>query len=322
MFFGSKKDALLAIDLATDAVRVLDVRLRAPEPIIQAYASQSIEAGPVTSLPERHLEALRSLLNNNRFSTKNVFAAMPSALVVTRSVALDAQKNQSDEEQVRYTLNNCLPFDAKDLMFDYWQTSPPQNGNRTRDVLVVATQASVVQRYLTGFEKLGLDCSHMDVAPCALATLIKRTASQPENMIGVVALSETGGFFSVVENNKVLFWRPFDLPASAANKSNAGIHNSLDRVGDEISKCVSHMVGSMHLDNMNELQLFGTGADNMVVAEYLKNRFHMPVRNPSPFDALSNNACPPAIREALGNAAASHYCTAVGLAMQGAAAHG
>lgn len=90
----------------------------------------------------------------------------------------------------------------------------------------------------------------------------------------------------------------------------AGVQGNLDRVGDEISKCVSHMVGAVHIDHLSELQIYGHGADDMVVTEYLKNRFHLNVRNPSPFEALNAPA------DTASTKAATHYCTAVGLAVQ------
>ncbi len=184
-----------------------------------------------------------------------------------------------------------------DLIFDFWPVADPRAGTRTRETLVVATQATVVQHYLTGLEKLGLTCGHLDVAPCAMATLIARAAGNTEAMAGTVVIGETTGYFAIVEREKVLFWRPFDVPA-AAQKVISSVQAGLDRVGDEISKCVSHMVGSMHLDNLSELLIYGHGSDDAVFTDYLKNRFHLPVRSPSPFDALSADVLSPELRSA------------------------
>jgi Tfp pilus assembly PilM family ATPase len=322
--FKNKADTALAIDLAMDAVRVLDVRFRRGLPQVSAFASQSLAPvnGPgLDTLPERHLAALASLLATHRLKTRRCLVSMPTSLVVTRAIAIDDAKPQPADEQVRWTLQNCLPFDPRDLIFDFWPVAEPQANARTREVLVVATQASVVQRYLAGFEKLGLTCSHIDVAPCALASLVARTVSG-EGMVGTVALGETAGYFAIVEGHKVLFWRPFELPSGQKAVSAAKV--GLDRVGDEISKCVSHMVGKMQVNPLTELLVFGHGSADPTFTDYLKNRFHLNVRAPSPFESLPEDAMSSDLRQAVQPDVATHFAAAIGLAMQpaGVSIHG
>ncbi|HUO07366.1 MAG TPA: pilus assembly protein PilM [Phycisphaerae bacterium] len=314
------KDSILAIDLSRDAVRVLDVRQKKSGPRVQAFATQTVEAGTNETLPDRHLRALGSLIDTHRLKSKRCVSALPTSLVISRSVAIDPSKPQSPEEQIRWTLQNCLPFDPKDLAFDFWPVGEPKPNARTRDVLVVAVQASVVQRYLQGFEKLGLTCEHLDVAPCAVASLLIRQSSFAEGTICTVAIAENTGYFAVVENKQLLFWRPFEISNAAQKYSSSG----LDRVGDEISKCVSHMVGTMQLDNLSELLLFGNGAEDEKFAEYLTSRFHIPVRAPSPFDALTADSMAPEVRAAVQPNVATHFAAAVGLALQpqGVSIHG
>ncbi len=306
-------DSLLAIDLANDAVRVLDVRLKRSQAHVEGFATQSVAAGTPESLPERHLEALAELISTNRFKSRKCVAAMPTTLVTTRAVAIDPNKTQPADEQVRWTLQNCLPFDPRDLIFDYWPAGNTAANARTRDMLVVAMQGTVVKRYLAGLERQKLTCVHLDVAPCAVASLISRLATASDAVVGTVTLTDTGGYFAIVERQRVLFWRPFEFPPV---KPGASREASMDRIGDEISKCVSHMVGSMQVDHMAELLTFGQGTEDSTFADYLQDRFHMPVRSPSPFDGFSPEAMPLELRSAVQPAAASHYAAAVGLAMQ------
>src|SRR5262249_25447824 len=148
---------------------------------------------------------------------------------------IDPAKPQSTEEQIRVTLQNIMSNDSRDLIFDYWPISDAAPQNRASEVLVVATQGSVVNRYLKGFTALGLNCTHLDVGPCALASLVV-SLQKNDAMVGTVALAEGLGYFAVVEKQRVLFWRPFELGTGKPAQTN------LNRVGDEISKCVSHMV--------------------------------------------------------------------------------
>jgi len=308
MLFNGK-DSTLAVDLGPDAVRVVSVQTRRGQPHVAAFAEQSLADGNAANLPDRHLDALASVLSANGIKTRRVVAAMPTTSIVTRTVQIDTGKSMSPEEQIQYTLQNCLP-DAKDLAFDYWRVSPPRPNEKAFDVLVVATQASLVERYLQGFEKLQLSCAHMDVAPCAIAALIARTTTNPDSPVGTIALSPGTGFFAIIDKGQVLFWRPFDT--SAISKSGATTPQ-LERMGEEISKCVSHMVGAMGGDNLGELLIFGRNSGDAAIGDYLKNRFNLNVRAPSPFDAFASGANSSG---AIEQPAATNYCTAVGLALQ------
>jgi hypothetical protein len=314
------KDKLLAIDLAPDAVRLVDVVMRRGAPAVSAVVAAELDPGPADTLPERHLAALEKLVAAHKLRTRQCVATVPSNLVVTRSMTIDASKGQPAEEQIRATLQNTLSYDVREMIFDFWPVADAKGGARTHDVLVVAIQGAVVRRYLNGLGKLKLECAHLDVAPCALASLIARLMPAHESMVGALALTDSLGYFAVVDRQRVLFWRPFELQAAGR----AGGQGNLERIGDEISKCVSHMVGSLQFEGMTEILAFGAAAHDASFGAYLMNRFNLQVRAPSPFDSLPGDALPADLRGALPPAAATQYAAAVGLAYQtsGGASYG
>jgi Tfp pilus assembly PilM family ATPase len=307
----------LAIDLAPDAVRVLDVSFRRGAPVVSTVVCASVPAGGAETLPDRHLAALGGLLAEHRLRRKHCLASVPTNLVVTRSMTIDPGKAQRPEDQIRLTLQNCVAGDARDMIFDYWPVAESQPTNRPHEVLVVAAQGAIVRKYLDGFAKLRLTCTHLDVAPCALASLLAKLQPAQEGPTGTIALTDTLGYFAVMEKQRVLFWRPFEL-------SRGSSQNNLSRIGDEISKCVSHMVGSLHLDGMMEIVAFGPGAHDEAFTAYMLNRFNLQVRAPSPFDSLPEDAMPADLRSALAPAEATSYAAALGLALQstGGVIHG
>jgi len=311
-----KAQSLLAIDLAPEAVRILDVALGRGAPAILAIAGAKLPEGGPETLPERHIAALDSLLATHRLRGRQCAAAVPTNLVTTRSVLIDPGKSASPEEQIKQTLQNILTYDSKDLLFDFWKVTEPNEKNRTYEVLVVATQRTVVHKYLDGFNRLQLCCAHLDVAPCALASLIAALMPEQEAMVGTVALGDTLGYFAVVEKRRVLFWRPFEMPPAKS-----GGQAGLERIGHEISKCVSHMAGSQYLDALAEIVVFGNGAHDEAFAGYLANRFNLRVRAPSPFDCLAPGALP-ADMPAEPEGAATHFAAALGLALQPGGNHG
>ena len=304
--FGKATEMMLAIDLAPEAVRVLEVAVVHKVPSVVAMGSQELEKGSLETLPERHIAALESVIAAQRMRSRNCVATMPTNLVTTRSVLIDPGKPQSLEEQIRTTLQAIQSHDSRGLLFDHWNVSEAAPKNRPYEVLVVAAQRSTLQEYLDGFKKLRLNCTHMDVAPCALASLIEKLMPEQETMVGVVVLGAGLGYFAVVERQRVLFWRPFELPEK---RQQAG----LERVGDEISKCVSHMVGALQFDGMMEILIFGENAQDSGFSNYLTTRFNLQVRSPSPFETLPADGMPSGLRSSLQPSAATHYAAAMGL---------
>ncbi len=229
MIFG-KTNAVFAVELGTDSIRAVQLGRGKPQPSLSFFATQSVASGTPDSLVDRQLSALGELLKTQNVSTREVLATMPTNLIVTRTVQVDKQKKETPDDQIRAALQNCLPFDSKDLLFDSWPINPI-TGNPRSELLVVATQASVVQRYLQGFENLGLTCIHMDVAPCALASLIPLTQKSPDGVVGSIALSRDVGFFAITERDRVLFWRPFDLNSASSQRgvNVAGLQANLER---------------------------------------------------------------------------------------------
>ena len=309
MFNGSK-DSLLAIDLSPEVVRVLDVTIRRGSPVVGAIASGPLAEGDLESLPERQLDALDKLITSGRMKRGNCVAAVPTNLVTTRSIIIDLAKPQSPEDQVQHLLQNVSTCDARDMLFDFWETTSASEKQRTYEVLVVATRKSVIHRYLNGFKKLKLSCSHLDVSPCAMASLLARLVSA-ESMVGTVVLGQTLGYVAVVEKQKVMFWRPFELPAQKN-----GAQGGLERVGDEISKCVSHMVGTLHLDSIMDIYLFGSGAQDESFGNYLSQRFNMRVKCPSPFELFKDEKVSADLQAVMQSPASSQYAAALGLALQ------
>jgi len=74
------------------------------------------------------------------------------------------------------------------------------------------------------------------------------------------------------------------------------------------------MVGSQHLDGVGDIYLFGNGARDEAFTSYLSNRFHLQIKAPSPFESLGGDAAP--MNSSVDAAEATHYATAVGLALQ------
>ena len=111
--FGKATEMMLAIDLAPEGVRVLEVAVSQGVPSVVAMGSQELEKGSPETLPERHITALESVIGAQRMRSLQCVATMPTNLVTTRSVLIDPGKPQSLEEQIRATLQAIGSHDPR-----------------------------------------------------------------------------------------------------------------------------------------------------------------------------------------------------------------
>ena len=77
MLGSFNRNDVLAIDLGTDAVRLIGATRRKGRTVLEFCADQTLPEGPVTTLPERHLAAARRNCSSpRRLRTRRVLAAV------------------------------------------------------------------------------------------------------------------------------------------------------------------------------------------------------------------------------------------------------
>lgn len=312
MLFTKRNTNALAVDLSLDAVRLVSIRRTRGQIQIEDLATHTLPEGPVNTLPERHLSVLAEMLSSLRLRATRIVAALPNNLIITRALRLETEHRQSIEERIVGALQNCIPFNPQDLVFDHWPVGEPNA--KGQEIIVVATQASIVNQYLQGFEQLKLQCVHLDVAPCAVSSLIAHSVHGTGPVCALV-VNGNQGYFAISENSKILFWRPFDL--NVATEQAAELNpKTLERMAEEISRCFTHIASNMPLDKISEMMLFGRWSADPTLSGYLADHFHVPTNNPSPLDALGPTGLSPVARQTADSATATQYATAVGLALQ------
>ena len=103
MIFARQTPNLLAADLGTETIHLLSARLAKGKVQVEDLATETLPAGPPASLPDRHLEALGGLLGKLRLRSRRIVAALPTSLIVTRTVRLDPGQAQTTEERIIWT---------------------------------------------------------------------------------------------------------------------------------------------------------------------------------------------------------------------------
>ncbi|MDN2698868.1 pilus assembly protein PilM [Janthinobacterium sp. SUN073] len=168
---------LLGIDMADDAVRVVELRRRRGKLSCRHCGSAALAAGVML---EGHVEDPQGLASAVRLACRNsgsactrVALAMPATALITHAIRLPAGLPEEQLEiLVELEAAQYMPFALEDASLDFYQLGPaPPFAGQTQqeiEVLLVAARRASVQRRLDAATAAGLTPIVMDSEALAL----------------------------------------------------------------------------------------------------------------------------------------------------------
>ncbi|WP_219136110.1 pilus assembly protein PilM [Janthinobacterium sp. UMAB-60] len=168
---------LLGIDMADDAVRVVELRRRRGKLSCRHCGSAALAAGVML---DGHVEDLQGLASAVRLACRNsgsactrVALAMPATALITHAIRLPAGLPEEQLEiLVELEAAQYMPFALEDASLDFYQLGPaPPFAGQTQqeiEVLLVAARRASVQRRLDAATAAGLTPVVMDSEALAL----------------------------------------------------------------------------------------------------------------------------------------------------------
>ncbi|WP_060509915.1 type IV pilus biogenesis protein PilM [Pseudomonas sp. NBRC 111124] len=179
--FGKDASSLLGVEIASDSVRIAQLRHRRGryEQLVWAFqAFEPFAPGSGWQDPERVVAALRSAVRRSGSRQRRAVAALPASQVICKLCQLPASQAPSQmEAQLLADADRLFPFPLEDLVLDFQVlgASPLQPGSL--DVLVAASRQSALQPLAAAFEAAGLELEVVEVDSIALRRLMPRQAS-------------------------------------------------------------------------------------------------------------------------------------------------
>jgi type IV pilus assembly protein PilM len=168
---------LLGVDIADDAVRVIELRRRRGTLLCRHCGSAALAAGVMLEGNVEDLQGLADALrlaHRDSGSTCNrVALAMPATALITHAIRLPAGLPEEQLEiLVELEAGQYMPFALEDASLDFFILGPApplagQTGSEI-DVLLVAARRASVQRRLDAAKAAGLTPVIMDSEALAL----------------------------------------------------------------------------------------------------------------------------------------------------------
>ncbi|WP_171056223.1 type IV pilus biogenesis protein PilM [Paenibacillus sinopodophylli] len=214
----------LGIEITDTQIKVCEVQQKGKtDTRILNYASAPLEEGIVDDGKivdkEKLQAALKSVLDSKRFNTKYAHFAIPSQIVMVRSLKLPDIVNTELKKLVQFEMKNNLSMAFDDPSYDFIKlpkplaepsTPAPENANLC-EVLVVAAPTSILQDYVDIFEHLKLKPCSIEIKPFSLLRLVEWREIRADGMHVLVNVNELSADITIIEDGSFKLTRNVEV---------------------------------------------------------------------------------------------------------------
>ncbi|MBN1618694.1 type IV pilus assembly protein PilM [Candidatus Dojkabacteria bacterium] len=176
----------IGLDFGNHSVKGVQLRNIDRSPQLVAFASQPTPLGVINSEEEQHKEsladALKTLMNEGHFRTKNVVAALPESSIFTRFLEFPGVKEDELEDAVHWQAKQVVPIPLEDVKISSIILGRDESKN-SYHVLLVAAPNKLIDIYVSVLEKAKLVPVALETEAIATGRALYRSSGTKDAVI-------------------------------------------------------------------------------------------------------------------------------------------
>ena len=205
--FFNKREELLAIDIGTGAIKIVELSGPAEQPTLLSFAVHPLESeifsNNTITKPEILADIIGKLCEANQVEGKRVVVSLPAPAVFTKRIKMAKQKDDELRSSVQFEAANFIPHKIDAVKLDFAVLG--ESGKNQLDILVVAVKKELLESLEDCMALAGLECAIADVDFFALHNIFQtnyETAEENARLKGAsVVLSVGHRYTSLVISN-------------------------------------------------------------------------------------------------------------------------
>ncbi|MCW5588967.1 MAG: pilus assembly protein PilM [Legionellales bacterium] len=212
-----RKKKLLGLDIGTSSVKIVELSYSNSRYCLENYAVAPFPEDAVLEKEIRDIEgvteAIKTAFAHGRFSTNHTALAMPSSLVITKIIQMDASLSEIDlEPQIELDANRYIPYPLEEVSLDFTVLGLNAKDNTKNDILLAASRKEQVDARVDAVQDASLIVDVVDVESYALERSLKLLAPQlpdggEDRLIAMVNIGGSVSSLSVFENLQLVYTR-------------------------------------------------------------------------------------------------------------------
>ncbi|MEK9181218.1 MAG: type IV pilus assembly protein PilM [Patescibacteria group bacterium] len=172
MFFFSKSNSVLGIDIGTSYVKAVQLKKGSPSPILESYGVVNViyptESVERFDAVKQTAEILKALYAKAGFTTKKAVISIPSNVAFVSILTVPKMSDKELQKSIEYQAKKYIPLPIMDVNLG-WQILEDPSSNKAGSleaarvkVLLTAVPKNVISNYarlieLAGFEPLAME---------------------------------------------------------------------------------------------------------------------------------------------------------------------
>ena len=242
----------IGIDICDDSLRLVQLGNNGKGIHLVAGANDKppddVESG--SSIWQRWtIETIQKLISNSNFQGKEVIAGLPTNEVFIDHIKMPKASESKLQDVIFSKIKQKLPFEAvqENTMLKY---IPTEQDN----VLVIATERTIIDRNLAIYERAGLSVKSIGVWPIALVNCYKtffgRRQCDLEAIVMLICIEANRTNVVICRHKNLLFARSISIGDQQLNDE-----TDINRLVFELTAC-KRQFGSMHNNTEIERLIF------------------------------------------------------------------
>lgn len=202
-FFGSKKQAMLGLDISSTAVKLLELSKSSGRSGAQyRVESYAVEPLPANAVVEKNIadvdavgQAVKNVVRRSGTKTRQAVVAVSGSAVITKVISMPASLSEAEmENQIQLEADQYIPYPLEEVNLDFEILGPSEKNPEMLEVLLAASRSENVDDRVAALEIAGLTTAIVDVEAYAMENAFSQIADQlPEqNDDQVVAIADIG----------------------------------------------------------------------------------------------------------------------------------
>jgi len=218
--FGTKKQAMLGLDISSTAVKLLELSKTASRSTpyrVQAYAVEPLKANSVV---EKNIadveavgEAIKNVVRRSGSKAKLAAVAVSGSAVITKIITLPGNLSERDiENQIQVEADQYIPYPLEEVNIDFEVLGPSEKTPDMVEVLLAASRKENVDNRVAALELAGLKATVVDVEAYAVEKAFGLIIEQlpnygEEQTIAIADVGATNTTLTVIHGKTIVYTR-------------------------------------------------------------------------------------------------------------------
>ena len=201
----------VGVDLSEVSLRFVEIAPKQKGFELVSFGEYPIPEGVISLGQIKKPELLRDVLIRlkREHNINFVHSSIPESLAYIAEMDIPLVKKSELHESLELQIEEYIPIALSDVAFDYHLMEATRNKQGVENVIISATQKSIVQSYREAFDSIGITLVSLETDSTALARAVIPEGSVETTMILDLGRIKTGVY--IISNGFVSFVSDIDI---------------------------------------------------------------------------------------------------------------